>query len=610
MSQSRHRRALGTLLLVLTIATLAASNRVSTAAGSFEAAQSPENRVDVLIGFGLTPGPPEEALVRSVGGQVRFRYHLVPAIAATIPSRAVQALLANPRVTAVEADLRVSALDLELDDSWGVKRIGAGSAHDGGIWGVGVRVAVIDTGIDYTHPDLALNHAGGHDFVNGDADPFDDHGHGTHVAGIVAARDDGAGVVGAAPQAIVYALKVLDATGTGAFSSVIAALQWAVDNGVQVTNNSYGSSQDPGDIVRQAFDNAEAAGLLHVAAAGNSGTCLGSGDNVEFPARYASVVAVAATDSLDASPCFSSTGPDVELSAPGVEVNSTIPGGGYQLFSGTSMAAPHVAGTAALILSQGVVSDTNGNGRVTDEVRQRLISTAQDLGAEGHDTWYGYGLVDARAATGATAPRDPDVMAGLTANKSLYVLGIDASAQLTMVVKDENGADIAGLDPSHFTTRVDGAIAPVQFAPTPDGRYSGALALSSLATGSHAVDVVVTDARGESDSASTSFTVSLGIKAQSIAYSLSGTAGKRSLAIVVSVVDPAGNVPVQGAKVTIHVAKNGVAYYGLTATTDRGGKAKFTIKNAPSACYATTIAGIAIVNRIWDQSTPPNGYCF
>ena len=608
MSLYQRRRAVGSLLLLLTITLLAGSGRAFTA-GSFELAQGVENRLDVIIGFRAMPGPPEEALVRSVGGQIRHRYHLVPAIAAAIPPQAVTALRANPRVSAVEADVRVSAVDVELDESWGVKRVGAGPVHRAGIWGVGVKVAIIDTGIDYTHPDLALNYAGGYDFVNGDADPIDDHAHGTHVAGIVAARDDDAGVVGVAPHATLYALKVLDASGNGSFSSVLAAVQWAVDNGIQVTNNSYGTSEDPGVTARQAFANAEAAGILHVAASGNSGTCQGTGDTVLFPARYASVIAVAATDSLDRSPCFSSTGPAVELSAPGVAVNSTIPGGGHQQFSGTSMASPHVAGTAALVWSQGL-SDANGNGQVNDEVRQRLIGSAQDLGEAGLDTWYGFGLVDAMSATGTPEPRDPAVAVSVSASKSLYIKGVDASVLLTAMVKDEYGHDIAGLDATRFTTTVDGVSQPVPFGSAPDGMYSGLLSLSTIGAGSHAANLVVADDRGVSGSASTSFTVSLGVKAQAITYSTSGPAGKRTLSIVVSVVDPNGGAPVQGAKVTIHVAKNGAAYYGLTASTNSSGKATFAIKNAPAACYTTAVAGIAIVGRIWDQSSPPNQYCY
>ncbi len=388
MPHHRHRRTFVSLVLSATVLALTASDGILTAAASSQEPQG-DGRVDVLIAFHAQPGSAEEALVRAGGGEIKHRYHLVHAIAARLPVQAVNALRGNPRVRAIEPDGRVFAIDAELDNSWGVKRIGAGVVHPS-LRGTGVRVAVLDTGIDYDHPDRAANYGGGFDFVNDDDDPFDDHQHGTHVAGTIAAQDNGSGVVGVAPDATIYALKVLGADGSGSFSGVIAALEWAVLHGIQITNNSYGSSQDPGWTLREAFDNSAAAGILHIAAAGNTGTCEGTGDNVGYPAQYASVMAVAATGPDDESPCFSSTGPDVEISAPGVSINSTVPGGGYQLLSGTSMAAPHVAGTAALIIDNGV-TDANGDGRVNaDDVREILNSTAQDLGTPGRDTWFGY----------------------------------------------------------------------------------------------------------------------------------------------------------------------------------------------------------------------------
>ena len=344
-------------------------------------------RVRVLIGFRQVPGPSEQALVRGHGGVIKYSYHLVPAIAASIPEPAIEALVANPKVTCVELDGTVWAVDAELDNSWGVKRIGAGIVHDAHNKGARVRVAIIDSGIDYTHPDLDANYKGGWNFVNDDHNPMDDYGHGTHVAGTVAAEDNDEGVVGVAPEAELYALKVLGAGGSGLYSNVIAALQWAVDNGIQVTNNSYGSPGDPGETVKTAFENAEAAGVINVCAAGNSGNRRGTGDNVIYPARYESCIAVAATDSSDKRASFSSTGPAVELSAPGVSINSTLLGGGYGTMSGTSMASPHVAGTAALLIASGV-----GN------VRGTLAATADDLGDPGLDPKYGYGLVDADEA--------------------------------------------------------------------------------------------------------------------------------------------------------------------------------------------------------------------
>ncbi len=366
-------------------------------AGAAQAQNGPPDRIKVLIGFDRTPGAADEALVRGLGGAVKYRYHLVPGIAASIPENAMAALLRSPRVTSVTLDGIVHAIDDELANTWGVQHVGAGTVHAGGNKGGGILVAVIDSGIDCDHPDLNVNCTDGYDFVNDDDYPMDDNDHGTHVSGTIAAVDDHVGVIGMAPDASLYGLKVLSASGSGYWSDIIAALQWVVvynasnDPDIRVTNNSYGSSGNPGGLVQTAFDNAYAQGILHIAAAGNTGNCGGKGNKVGYPARYDSVVAVAATNSSDGSPCFSSTGPAVELAAPGVSVNSTVPDDGYAVWNGTSMASPHVAGAAALVAA--------ADGTLTnDEIRQRLVDTAIDLGPTGWDTYYGYGLIDVAAA--------------------------------------------------------------------------------------------------------------------------------------------------------------------------------------------------------------------
>ncbi|MBI2627034.1 MAG: S8 family serine peptidase [Parcubacteria group bacterium] len=400
-------RSLRTKTKVLAVMFVVAALLAGTT-GSLFATQTAHasSRVNVFIGFTQTPGASEQALVRAFGGEISHSYHLVPAIAASVPESAVNGLLKNPRVAYVEADGIVYAIDAELDNTWGVKRIGSGTVHDNGNKGVGVKVAIIDSGIDYTHPDLDANFGGGYDFVNNDTDSMDDNGHGTHVAGTVAAEDNDTGVVGVAPEASLYGLKVLNSSGSGSWSNVVAALQWAVDNGIQVTNNSYGAGSDPGSTVKAAFDNSAAVGIYHAAAAGNSGNCKGNNDTVGYPARYDSVIAVAATNKSDSRPCFSSTGPAVELSAPGVSINSTQLGGGYVEFSGTSMASPHVAGVAALVIAAGI-ADSNGNGLINDEIRQVLNDTAEDLGDTGRDNKYGWGLVSAAAAVAAVGPVEP-----------------------------------------------------------------------------------------------------------------------------------------------------------------------------------------------------------
>lgn len=419
----------------------------SSVIGLSQAASSTNERpqrINVLIGFRQTPGRNEQALVRSHGGTVKYSYHLVPAIAASIPEPAVKALLSNPRVTSVEPDGMVYAVDIELENSWGVKRIGSGTVHDSGNRGTGVKVAIIDSGVDYTHPDLNDNFDPsnlGHDFVDTDTDPMDVYGHGTHVAGTACAEDNNNGiddetgkfgVVGVAPECALYSLRVLNADGAGYWSDIIAAMQWAVDNNLQVANLSLGSSRDPGGTVKAAFDNAEAMGLLIVAAAGNDGKPSGRGNNVIYPAKYDSVVAVAATDSNDQRASWSSTGDQVELAAPGVSVYSawndnTSPydpqpvchseedtTACYKYGSGTSMASPHVAGAGALVIATGI-SDTNGDSRINDEVRQVLDATADDLGDTGRDPHYGFGLVNAAAAVGAVVPPKPVTDIAITA---------------------------------------------------------------------------------------------------------------------------------------------------------------------------------------------------
>ncbi|MCH8816630.1 MAG: PKD domain-containing protein [Chloroflexi bacterium] len=381
---------------------------------SADVAQARAGRSDVIIAFANPPGPDDQAAVRSAGGDIKYTYTIVNAIAASVPDQALDGLSNNPNITAIEPDLAVYAVDAELDNTWGVKRIGAGAVHDGGNRALGVKVAVIDSGIDCSHPDLINRCAGGFDFANNDSDPSDDNGHGTHVAGTIAAEDDdnANSVVGVGPKISLYALKVLKANGSGSYSDVIAALEWAVVNGIQVTNSSFGSSGDPGATVKAAFDNAEAAGIVNVGAAGNGGTCAGNGDSVIYPARWSSVIAVSATDVTDGVACFSSKGPDVELAAPGVNINSTLLGGGYGLKSGTSMASPHVAGASALVIASGI-TDANGNGRINDDVRLRLQQTAEDL--ELPSNWTGYGLVDVAAAVvGGGSPPPPPPPGGGT----------------------------------------------------------------------------------------------------------------------------------------------------------------------------------------------------
>jgi subtilisin len=267
--------------------------------------------------------------------------------------------------------------------------------------GKGITVAVLDTGIDKDHPDLAANYRGGASFVAGEPDPDDGNGHGTHCAGTIAAAIDGAGVVGVAPFASVHAVKVLSAGGSGAWSNLIAGIDWCIKRGIRILSMSLGASSAPSAL--EAMCNvAWSKGHLLIAAAGNTGHTASPG--VGFPAKYANVVAVSAIDGSNVIAPFSSRGPEVELCAPGVQVLSTLPGGAYGKMSGTSMACPHVSGAAAVAW---------GGHRFSDNVtiRRLLAKTSDPLGLPGRDDDYGYGRVD--AAQAACLLKPPGAVAGI-----------------------------------------------------------------------------------------------------------------------------------------------------------------------------------------------------
>ena len=567
------------------------------------AAQGAE-RVNVLISFAALPGPAEAALVRAAGGEIRYTYHLVSGMAASLPAQALAGLRNNPRVVAIELDGRVEAFDAELDLTWGVARIGSGTAHAGGVTGAGVRVAVFDSGVEYTHFELSHAYAGGWDFVNGDDDPLDDNGHGTHVSGTIAAADDDAWVVGAAPGVQLFGIKVLDGTGGGDFSDVIAGIEWALDHGIQVANHSYGSATDPGTLFQQAFTNSAAAGMLHIAAAGNTGNCRGTGNSVGYPAKYTAVVAIGATDANDARPCYSSTGAEVDLAAPGDWIPSSYLNNDVAYGSGTSMASPHVAGAAALLMSAGTLNATT--------VRSLLTSTAQDLGASGRDKFFGDGLVNVAAALTAAGAAPASRYVALSTDSTRYA-ETDTAAVLTVKVTDHVGAPQSGLVPSHFSTTFDGSPAGVAFAETATpGTYTATADISAVGPGQHAFVVTETDT-GLTGRDTAAFHIGSPpvpgtIHVPSITYASSGgRGGSRNVYITVTTVNGSG-APVANAAVTVIVYINNVPWSFGQGTTNVAGQVTFTASSAPSGTYYTEVAGVSAGALVWDNVTPPNSF--
>jgi subtilisin len=340
-----------------------------------------------IIGFHRKPGPSNAALLHGAGVTIKRTYKLIPAMAVTLPEQAIARLAEHSNVAYIEPNGIFKASD-EYTDSWGVLHIGADVPHASGNKGAGVKIAVIDSGIDRYHQDLDDNYMGGYDFVFNDADPNDETSisHGTHVSGIIAAEENGTGVIGVAPEAGIYAVRVLDGAGFGTLEWIIAGIDWAVDHGMDIANLSLEGPDF--QSLHDACDAAYAAGVLLVAAGGNT-----NGGVVKYPAAYSSVIAVTATDASDQRAYFSPLGPALELAAPGTSILSTVRGGGYGFLSGTSQAAPHATGMAALFFAANPV-DLNGNGFLHDEVRDMLHASAIDLGEPGPDSIFGYGLVN------------------------------------------------------------------------------------------------------------------------------------------------------------------------------------------------------------------------
>ena len=288
----------------------------------------------------------------------------------------IAALEKDEKVSTIETDIPVKMFADTID--WGIVRIGADKVWESGT-GSGVTVAIIDTGIQTNHPDLNNNLITGYDFVNNDTSAMDDNGHGTHVAGIVASTMNGAGNVGASYSSQLMPVKVLNESGYGYLSDVAKGIYYAADNGARVINMSLGTNYDS-DTLRRAVQYAANRGVLIVAAAGNN-----YGAPCSYPAAYSSVICVVAVDQYNKLAGFSNIGG--ELAAPGVSNYSTYLNNSYAKLSGTSMASPHVAGSAALVMS--VCTECT-----TLETRDILRNNTTDLGSIDYDIIFGYGLVN------------------------------------------------------------------------------------------------------------------------------------------------------------------------------------------------------------------------
>jgi subtilisin family serine protease len=500
---------LATVTLPIALALAGGSPGGASAAGSQTAPRVPG---ELIVGFeaGATQSAQNDAVAQA-GGTRATAFPQIRAVLIKVPAqlaeRATKYLLGHPRVRYVEPNHVVQTVattpnDPSFSQLWGLSNTGqTGGTPDADIdapeaWDVttgssDVVVGVTDTGVDFGHQDLAQQqwvNAGencgsmdptvvcddrsdgvdddgnsyvddwrGWDFVNDDNNPFDDHRHGTHVAGTIGAvGDNGVGVVGVNWNVRIMALKILDAAGSGTTADAISATLYSADRGAHISSNSWGGGPVDQSLL-DAIEYGAARNMLFVAAAGNDGR---SNDTTPFyPANYGSeaIVSVAATDHNDALAFFSNYGAStVDLGAPGVNILATTPGNTYQSFSGTSMATPHVSGVAALLRARFPNASLYG-------LKALLLRSVDPVGSLAGRTATGGRL---NAFTAVSCDTDPKVW--LESPASGFVAGV--GDQLAVGVLASNCAAPAGL--GNVSVTVNGTPVALQ-ASTPDGLYEG-----------------------------------------------------------------------------------------------------------------------------------------
>ena len=362
--------------------------------------ETPTTQLLILFSDGVDASARRD-LHSAAGAQVTGRIPQVNLDRVEASAVAAELYRAAPGVAAVEPAghlyLTARRKDPLLNRQWGLMRVEGQKTWRAQRKAKSVKVAVVDTGVDAGHPDLAGRVEEGFDYLARDEDPFDDHGHGTHIAGVISANiNNNKGVAGIALNSTIIPMKSCERGGTCPLFETYLGIVDAVQRGAQIINLSLGSDAPCSTIDQAIFDYVHGQGVLVVAAAGNSGA---DGNPSINPANCNYTLGVAATDPANKRAPFSGYGDWVDIAAPGVEIWSTLPPIltiatptiGYGPMSGTSMATPFVVAVAAVVKARH--PDWG-----PDEIAERLTKTARDLGKKGRDPQFGAGLVNARRA--------------------------------------------------------------------------------------------------------------------------------------------------------------------------------------------------------------------
>lgn len=289
--------------------------------------------------------------------------------------------------------VNVEKLKTEQIVPWGVQSINATDQWPE-LTGKGVKVAVMDSGINFNHPDFGDNIKKGFNAINPSELPIDDYGHGSLVAGVIAAKNNNIGVVGVAHDVELYPVKVLDKYGEGELADIAEGVDWCIENKIQIINMSFAIEEDE-LLLRSAIMKAVNAGIVVVASAMNS-----NGGDVGYPASYKEVISVTAVDQKNKICSIAPRG-KIDFSAPGVDIVSTASNGGYEEFTGTSLATPHITGIIALVMQKPKkVGMSKSETGFQNEIYNILRRLTLDIGEKGKDKVFGEGFVTLKKIRG------------------------------------------------------------------------------------------------------------------------------------------------------------------------------------------------------------------
>jgi thermitase len=527
----------------------------------------------ILVKFKSDVTLPEAAQIhRQLGGQVKETIPGIGVQVVTVPKgqakEKAKTYSASAKVAYAEPDFVAQALgnpdDPGFVNQWGMVKIQAPQAWDVTTGSSHVAIAILDTGVDLDHPDLAGKIVSNINFS--DSPTTDDvYGHGTHVAGIAAAiTNNGVGVAGLGYSCTIMNVKVLGDTGAGAYSWIASGIVWAADNGAEVINLSLGGLS-ASSTLEDAINYAWGKGVVIVAAAGNNG------DTTPFyPAYYNSCIAVAATDGNDARASWSNYGDWVDVAAPGLNIYSTLKYDSYGYKSGTSMASPHVAGLATLVFT--TVSDSDGDGKLNDEVRAQIQATCDNIGVGG----IGSGRINAYRAVQTTAATGTSAGIVTNAGDGTPVTGATVGDGVRTAVTDANGYyAITGI---------------------PVGTCTLTASAEGYCASSQVVSVVI-EQTATTNFALTKLTTptTKPMWAQSITFGVTA----KNLYLTVKVVSESR--PVAGAQVAVQLT-NGAQNWYFTGTTDSSGTASFVVTKALACSYVASITAITLAGYSWDTT--------